>query len=143
MGERISAVGEVIANHRRAEALAVGEIRVILELSGREIFEKLSAPVVTAGLNGVFLDSDDLFIDLGNKPVDHRITHIYVEEHVILRPDGRLSLLKVVGEPDNDGDWEYEAEDKGELSPEEYLKFAPLAAQTLERLLLEGTTPRA
>ena len=61
----------------------------------------------------------------------------YGATNAILMTDRKLYHFRVLGESDEDGDWEYEGALQEEITTREYLDRAPSLIKGIERLILE------
>lgn len=62
--------------------------------------------------------------------------------HIVLRDDGKLYNLRVLGEDDGDGEWEYLGELSGELDAKGYIEYGLRATKGVGQLLVRASGRR-
>lgn len=138
--ERESTVEQIMANYEAAQKEAANALKTLLQQRTQEVLGLLGLELFQKHIEGVFgnidLDVKDLLLDGGI--LEKGQTKVaYGATHAVLRPDGKLYHLRVLGEPDEEGDWEYQGTLQEEVTDQEYLSKAPSVIKRVEKIISE------
>lgn len=130
---------DILERYEAAKAEATRDLQQLLAQKTAEIlerqglFEKLSSRLL-----GVQRNVRDVVLDREMESFRPSRSNQSVTGYsqAVLRRDGRLYKLLVLGEED-DGEWNYVGELREELRPDEYLGLAPHFIRTLDGLIIQ------
>lgn len=141
MAEREKNLGEILGALFEAEERAATEIKNLLkERTQRGLELDVFKGITDRQFSGIHIDPDikkNILLDggtlnYGQTDVASRATH------AVLMNDGRLLHFVVLGDSDEDGDWEYQGVlQQEECITREYLDIAPLIIKRIEQTVLK------
>lgn len=107
--ERDSDIRRILDEYEAVRKKMAGVLKGLLQTLTQEALEKnLFGGFIPKALEGVDLDIKEPFLYGGL--LEGELTEVGSRtEHIILRGDGKLYRLEVLGKPDKDGNWSYES----------------------------------
>lgn len=137
--EKESNIGTILSEFEVAKRKTVEALKVLLQQQTQEVVKKgLFEGPKPKSFDDVDLDFEEPFLYAGLLETAQSDVG-YRAEHVVLRRDGKLYQLEVFGEPDEEGDWEYEGKLLGEINDEDYLNITPRVIEGVEELISGAT----
>lgn len=136
--ERELTLEEIMANYEAAQRETVNGLKKLLQQRTQKALglKALREDVKEKAFGDIDLDVKDLLLD--GAIIEQGQTEVaYGATHAVLRPDGKLYKLRVLGGPGEEGDWEYQGTLQGEITDQEFLDIAPLVIKEVEMLISE------